>query len=144
MFLGTYYNNLDAKNRLSIPSKVLSKLQNQKIVVISKGLEGCLELRTQNDFEAHTQKLLSLSQTKLDTRTILRQLLANASEIDIDASNRVLIPQNLIEEANLKKEVVIIGVGDKCEIWDKESYLSFKTKTDKVLEETIERVEYEK
>lgn len=115
MFLGTYFHNLDTKNRLTIPSKILSNIKENRVIV-SKGFDGCLELRTNDEFEKYTNKLLSLSQNKLNTRTVLRQLLANASDIEIDSAKRVLIPSNLLVEAKIQKEVVIIGVGDKCEI----------------------------
>lgn len=143
MFLGTFHNNLDAKNRLTIPSKILCQLQGKKNLVVSKGLDGCLELRLVENFEFYTQKLLSLSQNKSNTRVMLRQLLANASEVEIDSANRILIPANLLSEAKLTKETVIIGLGDKCEIWDREKYENFKTNTDKFLEELVESVDYE-
>lgn len=143
MFLGTFNHNLDAKNRLTIPSKVLSQLGDTKTVIISKGLDGCLELRRVADFDTYSQKLLTLSQTKLKTRTMLRQLLANASDIEIDSANRILIPTNLLNEASIVKEVVIIGVGDKCEIWDKQAYETFKSDSDKLLEELVESIDIE-
>ena len=115
MFLGTYYHNLDAKNRLTIPSKILANITDSKLI-ISKGFDGCLELRTLHEFEKFTNNLLALSQNKLNTRTILRQLLANASEVEIDSAKRILIPSNLLQEAKLEKEAVIIGIGNKCEI----------------------------
>ncbi len=141
MFLGTYNHNLDTKNRLTIPSKVLSQLGDTKTVIVSKGLDGCLELRKVADFETYSQKLLTLSQTKLKTRTMLRQLLANASDIEIDSANRILLPTNLLNEANITKEVVIIGVGDKCELWDKQAYETFKADSDKLLEELVESID---
>lgn len=141
MFLGTYYHNLDSKNRLTIPSKLLSKLGNEKSIIVSKGLDGCLELRRLEDFNSYSNKLLALSQNKVNTRTILRQLLANASEIEIDVANRILLPTNLLNEAKITKEIVIIGVGNKCEIWDKNAYEEFKNRTDSILEELAENID---
>lgn len=115
VFLGTYSHTLDSKNRLAIPSKILSLLDENK-VILSKGFDGCLELRTPQAFEIYSQKLLTLSQNKLNTRMLLRQLLANAIDIGIDSAKRILIPANLIAEAKLAKDIVIIGLGDKCEI----------------------------
>lgn len=143
MFLGTYYHNLDAKNRLTIPSKILANIADSKLI-ISKGFDGCLELRTLQEFEKFTNSLLALSQNKLNTRTILRQLLANASEVEIDSAKRILIPSNLLQEANLEKEAVIIGIGNKCEIWNKLAYEEFKNKTDSLLEELAEGLDDQK
>lgn len=138
VFLGTFYHNLDAKNRLTIPSRILSQLSNNKSIIVSKGLDGCLDLRTLDAFDQYSNQLLALSQNKQNTRTILRQLLANASEIEIDSANRILLPTNLLDEAHISKEVVIIGVGNKCEIWDKEAYEKFKQETDQILVEIAE------
>ncbi len=139
MFLGTFNHNLDAKNRLSIPSTVRTQLG--KSVVISKGFDGSLNIRTPEAFQEYATKLLSLSQSKLDTRTMQRQLLANAAEIEIDSANRILIPANLIKEAKIETAVTIIGLGDKLELWDAKTYADLKDATDSTLEEVAERIE---
>lgn len=138
MFLGTFNHNLDSKNRLTIPSKIVEKLTDY--VVVSKGFDGCLELRTKEKFDEYTNKLLSLSQNKANSRALLRQLLANANEIEIDSAKRILIPTNLLKEANIDKNVTIIGLGDKLEIWDSLKYEEFKNKTDNILEELAENL----
>lgn len=142
MFLGTYSHTLDSKNRLAIPSKILSLLDENK-VILSKGFDGCLELRTPQAFEIYSQKLLTLSQNKLNTRMLLRQLLANAIDIGIDSAKRILIPANLIDEAKLAKDIVIIGLGDKCEIWDARAYEDFKHNSDNILEKLAENIDNE-
>lgn len=142
VFLGTYRHSLDPKNRLTIPSKLLQNIVRRSLV-ISKGFDGCLEARTPEAFKIYTDKLMTLSQNKLTTRTILRQLLANASEIDLDNVNRILIPSNLLNEANLKKNIVIIGIGNKFEIWDEQKYEEFKSNSDNLLEELAEQLDNE-
>ncbi|MGL4950851.1 MAG: division/cell wall cluster transcriptional repressor MraZ [Mycoplasma sp.] len=142
MFLGTYRHQLDLKNRLTIPSKILFNLPS-KTVVLSKGFDGCLELRTLEAFEQYSKKLMTLSQNKINSRTLLRQLLANASEIEIDSAKRILVPNNLIDEANLSKSVVILGLGNKCEIWDEAVYEKFKENSDNILEDLAESLEDE-
>lgn len=142
MFLGTFNHNLDPKNRLTIPSKILTSLDDKKVIV-SKGLDGCLDLWTMSGFENYSQKLLALSQNRLNTRTLLRQLLANAIELEIDSANRILVPTILLAEAKISKEVVIIGVGNKCEIWDTEAYKNFKDKSDGILEQLAENLDNE-
>ncbi len=137
MFLGTFEHNLDAKNRLTIPSKVLNTLDGNMLVV-SKGFDGCLEARSPSDFKIFVDKLMALSQNKLTTRTILRQLLANAAEIEIDSANRILIPNNLLKEVGITKEVTIIGLGNKLEIWDSNQYSKFKENSDGILEKIAE------
>ena len=138
MFLGTYKHNLDSKNRLTIPSTLRNQLG--KTVVISKGFDGSLNLRTPEEFKLYAEKLLALSQTKISTRTITRQLLANASEIDIDSANRVLIPSNLLNEASIQTSVTIIGLGNKLELWNSDQYEKFKSESDSTLEEIAESI----
>ena len=142
MFLGTYLHNIDNKNRLALPSKIAAKLS--KSVVVSKGFDGCLELRTVEEFEKYSDILMSYSTNKKENRIVVRQLLANASEIVIDNVKRILIPSNLLKEVNIKNDVAIIGIGNKVELWDAKSYKEFKNKTDKTYEEIAERIEDDK
>jgi MraZ protein len=114
IFLGTFEHALDTKNRLVLPSKFVNNLT--KKVIISKGFDGCLECRSEKDFTLYSEKLMSLSQTKKDTRIVIRQLLANAADIEIDSAKRVLIPLTLLKEANISKDITIIGVGNKIEL----------------------------
>ncbi len=139
MLLGTYNHSLDSKKRLIIPAKIVAKLD--KKVVVSKGFEGCLELRTEMEFENYSQKLLKLSQNKKEARILIRQLLANAADLSIDNANRILIPNVLLDETKIKTQVTIIGLGDKLEIWDTNSYNEFKKLTDKTYEDIAERID---
>ena len=114
MFLGTYEHSIDSKNRLSLPSRIVSKINED--VVVSKGFDGCLELRTLSAFEVYSEKLMQLSQNKKDSRIVIRQLLANAIDLSLDSAKRILIPNSLLAESNITKDVVIIGLGNKLEI----------------------------
>ena len=139
MLLGTYKHSLDNKKRLIIPAKIVAKLGKE--VVVSKGFEGCLELRTKSEFENYSQKLLRLSQNKKEARILIRQLLANAVNLSIDSANRILIPDVLLDETSIKIQTTIIGLGDKLEIWDTNSYNEFKKLTDKTYEDIAERID---
>jgi len=114
IFLGTFEHNLDSKNRLTLPAKFANKLG--KLVVLSKGFDGCLQLRNEEEFNKYSEQLMSLSQNHKDTRIVVRQLLANAADLEIDKANRILIPTNLLKEGSLTKDVIVIGVGNKIEI----------------------------
>ncbi len=142
MFLGTFYHKLDAKNRLNLPTKIVSKLSAD--VVLSKGFEGCLELRTLTAFENYSAQLMNYSANKRESRILVRQLLANAIDLKLDKANRILIPQNLLAESNIKDEVVIIGVGNKLEIWDKKAYQAFKESTDQIYADIAQNIDDEK
>ena len=139
MLLGTYNHSLDSKKRLILPSKIVAKLDKE--IVVSKGFDGCLELRTEVEFEKYSQKLLHLSQNKKEARILIRQLLANAASLAIDNANRILIPSTLLNETNINSQVTIIGLGNKLEIWDANAYNEFKKLTDKTYEDIAERID---
>ena len=141
MFLGTYEHSIDSKNRLSLPSRIVSKINED--VVVSKGFDGCLELRTLSAFEVYSEKLMQLSQNKKDSRIVIRQLLANAIDLSLDSAKRILIPNSLLAESNITKDVVIIGLGNKLEIWDKGTNQKFKQETDVTYTEIAEKIDKE-
>lgn len=140
VFLGTYNHRFDDKNRLNLPSKIANKF-DRHIVIVSKGFDGCLEVRCKNDFELWTNQILSYSQNKKDARILARQILANSIELEIDSANRILIPEVLKQLAHLKKNVTIIGLGNKLEIWDEKMYDKFTTETNKQFETVAERID---
>ncbi len=139
MFLGTFKHKLDSKKRLMLPSKIASKLSVD--VVISKGFDGCLELRSAEAFNTYANKLMSYSSNKRESRILVRQLLANAIDLRTDKVNRILIPDTLLAETNINNDVVIIGLGDKLEIWDETTYNQFKTETDKTYIDIADKID---
>ncbi len=120
LLLGTYEHSLDAKNRLTLPSKLVSKLPDN--IVVSYGVDGCIELRTQEEFSNYCSTLLDLGAFDQKARSIQRFINSNSFELTIDNSNRVLLPNILLELAHITKEVTVIGVSNKVEIWDQETY----------------------
>jgi MraZ protein len=114
IFLGTYKHSLDAKNRLSLPAKLVDKLSKE--VYISKGFDGCLEIRSEKEFKEYSHKLLSHSNTKQNVRQVQRVFLSLTTKADIDSAKRILLPSNLLAKVHISKDVLIIGVGNKIEI----------------------------
>ena len=115
MLTGTYNQSMDAKGRMTFPAK-LREIIGEKFVV-TKGLDGCLFFYSLEDFEA---KAMKISQMPIaQGRNIQRTFMANAVEVEADKQGRVLVPQNLREMAGLTKEIVVAGVSNRCEIWDK-------------------------
>lgn len=128
LILGTYIIKIDAKNRITIPSKFVQKLS--KVLYLSYGYDGCLQIRTDEQFKIYSEKLLASSDTKIDIRKIQRVFFANTVECEIDANNRILLPTFLIEKINIKNEILVIGRGNLIELWEKqtgEKYLSDAT-----------------
>ena len=123
MLIGEYEHSLDVKGRLIMPAKLRQDIG--ETFIITKGLDGCLFVFSQNEWNNFEEKLKSLPLSDKNARNFVRFFLSGATECEIDKQGRFLIPINLRESANLQKEVVIIGVGTRIEIWNKEKWNSY-------------------
>ena len=120
MFMSEYNHTVDAKGRLIIPSKFREILGDE--FVISKGMDGCLFVYANDDWKAFEEKLTSLPLINKEARQFARFFLAGAAQVEVDKQGRILLPASLRSCANLDKDVVLVGVGSRIEIWDKEKY----------------------
>lgn len=123
MFMGEYHHNIDDKNRLIVPSKFREKLGDTFIV--TRGLENCLFVYSTEDWERIVKKLESLPFTRKDARKFMRFFLSGATNLEFDKQGRITISSPLLSHANIKKECVIIGVGERVEIWGLEEWEKF-------------------
>ncbi|OPJ63244.1 division/cell wall cluster transcriptional repressor MraZ [Clostridium oryzae] len=117
MFIGEYQHAIDTKNRMIIPSKFREQLGST--FVVTKGLDGCLYVYPMEEWKVLEEKLKKLPLTSKDARAFVRFFFSGANEIEVDKQGRALIPQNLLEYAQIKKEIVSIGVSTRIEIWSK-------------------------
>ena len=115
--MGEYNHTIDAKGRLIIPSKFRDSLGVE--FVVTKGLDGCLFVYDNKEWSAFEEKLKSLPLTNKDARQFVRFFLAGATLAEVDKQGRILVPANLREFAGLEKEVVLVGVASRVEIWSK-------------------------
>lgn len=120
MLIGEYEHSLDAKGRLIMPSKLRQDMGDKFIV--TKGLDGCLFAFSQNEWLNFETKLKELPLSDKNARNFVRFFLAGATECETDKQGRFLIPNNLRTAASLDKEAIIIGVGTRLEIWNKETW----------------------
>ncbi len=120
MFIGEYEHSVDAKGRLIMPAKLREDIGEK--FVVTKGLDGCLFAYSQNEWLNFEEKLKTLPLTNKNARDFVRFFLAGATECEIDKQGRFLISGNLRNYANLEKEVVIVGVLNRIEIWNKEKW----------------------
>ena len=120
MFTGRYYHSIEAKGRLAIPQTFREELSSGG--VITWGLDGCLFLFPASYWQKFSEKLASLSLANPNARNLTRLLVQSASDLDLDAQGRTLIPEYLRQQANLKKQVVVAGSLTRIEIWDRETY----------------------
>ncbi len=118
MLIGEYRHVIDDKNRLSLPAKF--RKETGRKVVITSGLDNCLFIFTIKSWELITERLSSSDSSMLsaDNRSFNRYLLGGAIEVDVDALGRMLIPEYLLKRAGLGRNVVIVGVRGRAEIWD--------------------------
>lgn len=121
--MGEYHHSIDEKKRLIVPSKFREELGER--FIITRGIENCLFVYSIESWNKITQKLESLPFTKKDARAFVRFFLSGATVAEFDKQGRVNITSPLISYANIKKECVIIGTGDRLEIWSEEDWNSF-------------------
>ena len=117
LLTGEFNHSIDTKGRLIIPSKFRDILGED--FVITKGLDGCLFLYPNNEWKIFEEKLRTLPLTNKNARTFTRYFLGSAVDGGLDKQGRVLISSALREFAGLEKEVVLVGVLERVEIWDK-------------------------
>ncbi|MBQ9489220.1 MAG: division/cell wall cluster transcriptional repressor MraZ [Lachnospiraceae bacterium] len=120
MFMCEYSHTVDAKGRLIVPAKFREVLGDA--FVICKGLDHCLYIYSNEDWESFAKQLSSLPLTNKAAREFVRFFLAGASPVEVDKLGRILVPSSLRSFAGLDKDVVLAGVGHRIEVWSKEKW----------------------
>lgn len=123
MLIGEFEHSVDAKGRLIMPAKLREDIGER--FVVTKGLDGCLFAFSLTEWTNFEEKLKTLPLSNKNSREFTRFFLSGATECEIDKQGRFLIPNNLRQVANLEKEVIIIGVGTRIEIWNKDKWKSY-------------------
>lgn len=117
---------MDAKGRMTFPAKLREQIGERFIVTL--GSDGCLFVYSCEDFDERAEKIGSMPMSQ--ARNLQRLFMANAGEVEADKQGRILIPPALREKAGLDKEIVVTGVSDRCEIWDKQKWEDFNSSVD--------------
>ncbi|HAW60224.1 MAG TPA: cell division/cell wall cluster transcriptional repressor MraZ [Actinobacteria bacterium] len=138
MFVGEFQHTLDGKGRLILPSKFRDALADG--LVITKGMEGCLFIFPKSEWPQLEDKVRSLPLTKKDARKFSRFFFAGATEEVLSKQGRVLIPENLRKYAGLEKDIVVIGVSNRLEIWDKERWAAYSKEAGESYENVAEEL----
>lgn len=138
MFIGEYQHTLDPKNRVIMPSKFREKLGDS--FVMTKGLDNCLFIYSSNEWSIVEDKLKSLPMTNKDARAFVRFFFAGACECELDKQGRIVMPTNLKDYARIDKELVIIGVSTRIEIWSKEEWNKFNNDANISYEDVAEKM----
>ena len=138
MLMGEYKHALDAKGRVILPADFRREVGES--FVITKGLDTCLFLYSEEEWESLAAKLKALPLAKPEARAVVRFFFAGAAQLEIDKQGRVLIPSTLREHASLDKEVVLVGVLDRVEIWDKKRWEDTNTYSEDEMDEIAEKM----
>ena len=120
MLSGEYRHNLDAKGRIIMPTKLREELGDTFYVM--QGFEGCLAVRSVEEYENLANSVSALPGVSSDARRMQRMINASACSCEADKQGRFVIPPQLRAFAKLEKEVVVVGVGNRAEIWDKDRW----------------------
>lgn len=137
-FMGEYRHNTDSKGRIIMPARFRDALGSS--MILTKGLDGCIYVYTNDRWEAILAELQKLPTTKRESRMYIHMVTAKAAEVEVDTTGRILIPQPLMEDAGIQKEVVIVGVASHVEIWAKarwEAYAAEASSSFEAVAETL-------
>jgi len=125
VFQGSQSINVDVKGRMAVPSRyrdLLVAVCEGRLVVTANPYERCLNIYPEPQWQEVKAKIESLPNSNKKVRRLQRLVLGNASELEMDGNGRLLLPSTLREYANLDKKVVLVGLGDKAELWSEQSW----------------------
>jgi MraZ protein len=125
VFQGSQSINVDVKGRMAVPSRyrdVLAAICDGRLVVTANPYERCLNIYPEPQWNEVKAKIESLPNSNKKVRRLQRLVLGNASELEMDGNGRLLLPSTLREYANLDKKVMLVGLGEKAELWSEQSW----------------------
>lgn len=135
MFMGTYYNSIDAKNRMIVPSKHRDQLNGR--CVLTRGWDKCLYIYPVAEWEKQMEKIENLPESDPKVRAYIRHFCANAAELEFDKQGRIVVPPELKDYGEFDKELVTMGAMKKVEVWSKEVWEAPENEMNSMDAETI-------
>jgi MraZ protein len=139
MLLGAHEHTIDDKNRLTLPAKFRQAFADG--IVVTRGLDGCLYAFRRPDWDRLVEsRLATLDPLSPEGRRLERFFYSGASETELDKQGRVMVPRELIEHAKLGREVVVAGVNDRLEIWDRAAWRRELAEVEGSAEDVAERL----
>ena len=138
MLIGEYKHTIDDKNRISMPVKFRKEMG--KKIIIAPGLDNCLFVFAFKEWEKFADKLSQGSMFQTDNRSFNRIFFGEATDVEVDAIGRILIPDYLKEKAGLKTKTAIIGVQNRLEIWNEKTWDEYKENTEKKVDVLAEKM----
>ena len=136
--MGEYSHALDEKGRITIPARLRDDLDNH--FVMTKGLDGCLFLYPMTEWGKMEERLKALPMTNASARAFQRLFLAGAQDVEVDRQSRVTIPPRLREYAGVAKDVVLVGVSSRVELWALEKWQAYQDTAQAEYEDVAEKM----
>ena len=142
MFYGEYEHTIDRKGRLIIPAKFRQAMKEHEAesLFLTRGLDGCLFVFVEEEWRAIENRFKQIPFTKAEGRKFNRMFFSGATEAAVDGLGRLLVPRSLKEFAQIKEDVVIVGVSTRIELWAREKWQAFYESSRQSFEEIAERV----
>jgi MraZ protein len=142
MFYGEYEHVIDSKGRVMIPAKFREIFKERYVekFFLTRGLDQCLFVFTEEQWKAEEKKFREMPYIKAESRTFNRLLFSSACEVVCDKQGRVLIPDYLKSYAEVRVDVIIVGVSNRIEIWAKEKWTQFFDANKNRYEELAEKL----
>jgi MraZ protein len=142
VFYGEYLHSIDRKGRLILPAKFREAAKSHFVekFFVTRGLDKCLFMFPEEEWRAQETKLKSVSFTKQQARTFNRLFFSGATEVTFDNQGRILLPQYLKDYAEIKKDVVVVGLSNRVEIWAKDKWQEFYANSRQSYEEIAEKL----
>jgi MraZ protein len=138
MFMGEFQHSLDDKGRLIVPAKFREDLGEKFIV--TRGLDNCLFVYPRTQWKILEDKIKELPTSHADTRAFVRLFFSGAVEAELDKQGRIVIPQHLREHARIERDVYVIGVSTKVEIWSREAWEKYSSQAQQSYENIAETI----
>lgn len=138
MLLGEFEHTLDDKNRLTLPARFRDAFGGG--IVVTRGMDGCLYAYTREDFGRLVERVGDLDQLSREARVLRRHFFSGATDAELDKQGRVMIPAALLASGGLQREVVVAGVFDHVEIWDRATWRTHLEEVEGSAEHVAERL----
>ncbi len=139
MFFGEHEHTIDDKNRLTLPARFRTACAGG--VVLTRGLDTCLDVYTRADWDALVEaRLAPLDPFSREARDLIRFFFSAAADAELDRQGRVLVPPALARHAKLGRDVVVAGVRDHLEIWDRTAWAAHVSEIEGSADDVAERL----
>ena len=142
MFYGEYIHSIDRKGRLILPSRFREAAKESGVerFFLTRGLDRCIFMFGEEEWRSQEQKFKGMSFTKQEARSFNRMFFAGAVDVVPDRQGRFIIPPYLKDFANIRRDTMVIGVSNRIEIWDSETWKKFYVNSRDTFEQVAEKI----